>query len=202
MDFVDWIKFLVENGKTAFNDEAQTYDDNNHCMDNTLLQAFCSGQIGLQRKAQATFLAILYSKQVDDSICVFFDAHTATVKWFHIGDILFEAIMEDIKEEQKKYYSKVGRYLEMTQKQFKKLYFEKVVQCDTEEKAKEFLKLAQDVGYTWANGDDLLSDVRWSLYKDETAYFVQKNHYNQPVITYADLKYFKNSNDDIIQFKQ
>lgn len=62
----------------------------------------------------------------------------------------------------------------MTREEFDKLYLDKVVHCDTEEKANKFLALADSVGYKWAHGFSLVRDNRWKLYNKETCYRVQK----------------------------
>ena len=46
----------------------------------------------------------------------------------------------------------------MTREEFNKLYLGKAVHCDTEEKADEFLALADSVGYRWFSGRSLIGN--------------------------------------------
>lgn len=62
----------------------------------------------------------------------------------------------------------------MTREEFNKLYLGKVVHCDTEEKANEFLALADSVGYKWSSGTSLREENCWELYKEETCYAVEE----------------------------
>jgi hypothetical protein len=74
----------------------------------------------------------------------------------------------------------------MTKNKFDKLYLDKVVHCDTEEKANEFLALAESVGYKWSTGVDLVGHNYWEDCGKETCYHITKdgvlftdtNHYN------------------------
>lgn len=60
----------------------------------------------------------------------------------------------------------------MTRKEFDSLYLYKAVHCDTEEKANEFLTLADSVGYRWRLGESLIEENEWEMYKKETCYEV------------------------------
>ena len=62
----------------------------------------------------------------------------------------------------------------MNREQFDKLYLGKAVHCDTEEKANEFLALADSVGYKWSSGTSLREENCWELYKEETCYSVEE----------------------------
>ena len=62
----------------------------------------------------------------------------------------------------------------MTREEFDKLYLGKVVHCDTEEKANEFLALADSFGYKWVDGSSLVGDNPWKIHNKETCYRVQK----------------------------
>ena len=62
----------------------------------------------------------------------------------------------------------------MTREKFDKLYLNKVVHCDTEEKANHFLALADSVGYKWSSGTSLREENCWELYKEETCYSVEE----------------------------
>lgn len=75
----------------------------------------------------------------------------------------------------------------MTREEFDKLYLNKVVHCDTEEKANEFLALADSVGYKWINGKSLIEENFWAEYKKETCYEVKKRG-----VMYCDVDFYKN----------
>lgn len=58
------------------------------------------------------------------------------------------------------------------------------VHCDTEEKAKAFLKECHDRGLTWRDGESLLSKSIWDVYREETCYtsevtFSPKSHFEE-----------------------
>ena len=58
------------------------------------------------------------------------------------------------------------------------------VHCDTEEKAKAFLKECHDRGLTWCDGESLLSKSIWDVYHGETCYtsgvtFSPKSHFEE-----------------------
>lgn len=60
----------------------------------------------------------------------------------------------------------------MTREEFDKLYLGKAVHCDTEEKANEFLALADSVGYKWYSGCGLTGRNFWEDYEKETYYHI------------------------------
>ena len=60
----------------------------------------------------------------------------------------------------------------MTKEQFDSLYYGKAVHCDTYEKAKEFLALADSVGYEWTKGVKATEFTNWRIFKDDTHYFL------------------------------
>lgn len=74
----------------------------------------------------------------------------------------------------------------MTKEQFDKLYLGKAVHCDTEEKANEFLALADSVGYKWESGKRLIEKNAWERYEKETCYYVTNDS-----LTYSNTNYFK-----------
>lgn len=58
------------------------------------------------------------------------------------------------------------------------------VHCDTEEKAKAFLKECHDRGMEWYSGESLLSHSNWEVYHEETCYtsevtFSPKSHFEE-----------------------
>lgn len=66
---------------------------------------------------------------------------------------------------------------EMTRVQFDNLYLGKAVNCETEELAKEFLALADSVGYEWRSGDSLKEYTGWNEYEEQTCYYVAKDSF-------------------------
>lgn len=83
----------------------------------------------------------------------------------------------------------------MTREEFDRLYLGKVVHCDTEEKANEFLALADSVGYKWVDGKSLIEENFWEEYKKETCYEVKKGGFR-----YCDVDFYKN-NYQIIEYQ-
>lgn len=63
----------------------------------------------------------------------------------------------------------------MTREEFDRLYLNKRVHCDTEEKANEFLALADSVGYKWKSGKSLIEINNWETYKEETCYDIEED---------------------------
>jgi hypothetical protein len=51
-----------------------------------------------------------------------------------------------------------------------------VVNCRTEEKAKEFLKLLTVMGYTGLVRESLLNYINWSRYEENTCYNILGMH--------------------------
>ena len=49
----------------------------------------------------------------------------------------------------------------MSREEFDLKYLNKAVHCNTEAEAKEFLKLADNVGYSWSTGDSLNEHTFW-----------------------------------------
>ncbi|MDY0141668.1 MAG: hypothetical protein RBR97_07235 [Bacteroidales bacterium] len=60
----------------------------------------------------------------------------------------------------------------MTREEFDKLYLNKAVHCDTEEKANEFLALADSLGYKWRSGKSLIEKNEWKTHEGETCYHI------------------------------
>lgn len=84
----------------------------------------------------------------------------------------------------------------MTREEFDRLYLGKAVHCDTEEKANEFLALADSVGYNWVNGKSLIEENFWEEYKKETCYEVKNGGF-----MYCDVDFYKN-NYQIIEYQR
>jgi len=72
-----------------------------------------------------------------------------------------------------------------------------VFQCETEEIANEFLKIAHDLGYKWCDDDSYLLSNHWNSYKEETCYDI---YYGM----FADVECFINEYDNytIINVKE
>ena len=78
----------------------------------------------------------------------------------------------------------------MTKQEFESLYGNNVaVHCDTEEKANEFLALADSVGYKWFTGVGLVGRNYWKDFGKETCYKVGKYG-----LTFDCVAYFKENN--------
>lgn len=86
----------------------------------------------------------------------------------------------------------------MTKEQFDLKYRgEKVaVHCDTEEKAKAFLKLEDSFGTVWSNGERL-DETLWGSYKKETCYSLFKD--GKMVI--GQLDWYKSEGYTIVEFE-
>lgn len=84
----------------------------------------------------------------------------------------------------------------MTKEQFDKVYFGKAVHCDTEEKAKEFLELADSVGYKWVSGSSLIEGNLWEVYKEETYYRASNNS-----VMFGNINYPNLNTNQIIEYQ-
>ena len=87
----------------------------------------------------------------------------------------------------------------MTKEQFDSLYYGKAVHCDTEEKAREFLALADSVGYKWFKEDISTEPTKWEIFKDETHYFV-KEFWGEFVIEHGPSDYYLKYDIDCVEF--
>ena len=52
-----------------------------------------------------------------------------------------------------------------------------VFHCETREIAREFLKIAHDLGYEWCNGDSYDETDKWDEHKSETCYNISNGRY-------------------------
>lgn len=85
----------------------------------------------------------------------------------------------------------------MTREEFDKLYLGKAVHCDTEEKANEFLALADSVGYKWGFSERKLTSYNeWEKYKKETCYRVTKWGF-----LFVYVEFLKDTTYEIIEYK-
>lgn len=84
----------------------------------------------------------------------------------------------------------------MTKLQFDSLYYGRAVHCDTEEKAKEFLTLAESVGYKWFGG---ATTTAWELYKQDTHYLIRYTRYEADIV-FGTGDYFLTYNFDCVEF--
>ena len=83
------------------------------------------------------------------------------------GDARFEPV-EEVEEVEEVVKGEV----EMTKEEFFKKYVSgnKVVHCDTEKKAIEFMKLAHKFGFEWNGGAKLVDELSWERYREGTCY--------------------------------
>lgn len=78
----------------------------------------------------------------------------------------------------------------------------KVVNCQTEEEAKELFKYLIQKRYKWVNGDKLLvDDNEWNVHKDKTCYHIYV-YIKEGFVTYSPISYYKNRGAEILTFKQ
>jgi len=70
-----------------------------------------------------------------------------------------------------------------------------VVNCKTEELAKEFLGICENNGYKWCSGVKLLDQNNWDKYENNTCYCNGSNG-----IEYCNVDYFKGKSISIVQF--
>lgn len=87
----------------------------------------------------------------------------------------------------------------MTKEVFDSLYYGKAVHCDTEEKAKEFLALADSFGYKRFGDVSTGEFTKWRKFKDDTHYFV-KEFWDGIYIQCGGGDYFLKYNIDCIEF--
>lgn len=64
------------------------------------------------------------------------------------------------------------------------------IHCDTQEKAKAFIKECYNQGFTWWGNKHTNEDTFWEYYREYTVYYLNNNH-----ITYSDVYYFHEEND-------
>ena len=83
----------------------------------------------------------------------------------------------------------------MTREEFDKLYLDRVIHCDTEEKANHFLALADSVGCVWVSGKSLIERNMWEEYKKETCYLVTDDGF-----WFSKIASFKRRDDQIIEY--
>ena len=90
----------------------------------------------------------------------------------------------------------------MTKQEFDLKYRGKkvAIHCDTEEKAKAFLKFLKSIGYKWLSGKDLESKTMWDIHKDKTVYFLINAHKDFVVFGTID-GYAKENDCKIIPFE-
>ena len=84
----------------------------------------------------------------------------------------------------------------MTREEFDKLYLDKAVHCDTEEKANHFLALADSVGYKWLSGRSLIEENMWETYEEETCYLVIKDEF-----MFCSIDFYKIECIEIIEYQ-
>ena len=70
-----------------------------------------------------------------------------------------------------------------------------VVHCDTEEKAKAFIKECYKQGFTWCGNKNTDEDTYWYIYKQDTIYFL-----NDGDITYGTLDYYYELRNDFYKY--
>ena len=87
----------------------------------------------------------------------------------------------------------------MTKEQFDSLYYGKAVHCDTEEKAKEFLALADSFGYKWFGYVRAIGFTNWQIFKDDTHYLI-KSVWHGTYIEFGRGDYYLKYDIDCVEF--
>lgn len=90
----------------------------------------------------------------------------------------------------------------MTREEFDSLYYGKAAHCDTEEKAKEFLALAESVGYIWFGDTRAPEFTKWEIFKDDTHYFVKNFLWNGKSIEHGSGDYYLKYDIDCVEFNK
>lgn len=75
----------------------------------------------------------------------------------------------------------------------------KVVNCQTEEEAKEFLSFMHKNGYKWCSGDTTISKTYWEVNRNNTVYYFDVVHEN---ISYGDKEMVNNGKYQITTYRQ
>jgi len=82
-----------------------------------------------------------------------------------------------------------------------------VFHCETEKEANQLLKIANEFGLEWANGDSYLNENEWEGYKELTCYNFNKNktasifYYKSNGFNIIKAKDILHNNDYVISFK-
>lgn len=71
------------------------------------------------------------------------------------------------------------------------------VHCDTEEKAKAFLKECEDAGVRWVSEREATSHTNWDTYKSDSCY---DTYFNDNKIGYAGISWYKQRNYEILEY--
>ena len=85
----------------------------------------------------------------------------------------------------------------MTEQEFRNKYVGKAVHCNTEEKAKELLKLADCFGWKWNGGHSLIEETFWRFYEEEACYRIG----NDKRILRSGLHFYKSQGWEIVEFE-
>lgn len=73
-----------------------------------------------------------------------------------------------------------------------------VVNCKTEEEAKEFLEILDGDGIEWVTGNELITKNNWGEYKEHTCYRID----DDKRMTYATCNYYREDGKQIITFTE
>lgn len=68
------------------------------------------------------------------------------------------------------------------------------IHCPTQKEADEFSVLLSSAGYKWGNGDELMFNTRWDIYKDSTCYTYG--------VYYASIDFYTMCGHNIIKYKR
>lgn len=76
------------------------------------------------------------------------------------------------------------------------------IRCLTEDDAKTFLKMCDDVGIRWHTGDAATEITEWHEYEDDTCYIIETESPNNSTrrLWYANVEWFEDCGYMIINF--
>jgi hypothetical protein len=84
------------------------------------------------------------------------------------------------------------------------------VNCDTKEKADDFINKCKEKGFVWCGGDRIIDSNNWDIYRNVSCYayhrFSQSILSRSPLspesgLSYADIKWFKENEYKIIKWE-
>lgn len=76
--------------------------------------------------------------------------------------------------------------------------YSRVVRVRSEAEAKELLEMATEAGYKWSSKDELLSDILFDDYEDQTCYWFEAE---TKKVEYSRVEWYKDQGAEVIEFK-
>lgn len=93
LEKIDW---LLKAGVFYQEDLGFEFNDYNHQTDNSALLWLCSSRGSVHSKNDDKIVALTYSETQRDYVVVLYDEDGT--KWFHLGEDLYDGIIEEIQE--------------------------------------------------------------------------------------------------------